>query len=130
MLSGRSATLWFVLIASATGAAQPSSPSIDDLLNLKRVAAPAISPDGRLVAYTVRETNWDENAYETEIWVADVRAGTDRQLTNGRKSSHSPSWSPDGSKLAFLSDRSDKQQIYVINPFAGEAEAVTSLEDG
>ena len=51
-------------------AQQTSVPSIDDLLNLKRVASPALSPDGRWVAYTVRETNWDENAYETEIWLA------------------------------------------------------------
>ena len=51
-------------------AQQASVPSIDDLLNLKRVASPALSPDGRWVAYTVRETNWDENAYETEIWLA------------------------------------------------------------
>ena len=53
-----------------------------------------------------------------------------RQLTNAKKSSQSPAWSPDGSKLAFISDRTDKRQIYVINPQGGEAEALTSLEDG
>jgi dipeptidyl aminopeptidase/acylaminoacyl peptidase len=127
MLSGRSATLWFVLIASATGAAQPSSPSIDDLLNLKRVAAPAISPDGRLVAYTVRETNWDENAYETEIWVGD---GTrTRQLTHARKSSQQPAWSPDGRWLAFVSDRDGKRQLYRIALEGGEAEKLTSGDE-
>jgi Periplasmic component of the Tol biopolymer transport system len=51
-------------------------------------------------------------------------------LTNGKKSSQSPAWSPDGSKLAFISDRSDKRQIYLISPQGGEADAVTSLEDG
>ena len=56
--------------------------------------------------------------------------GTTRQLTNAKKSSQSPAWSPDGSRLAFISDRTDKRQIYVINPTAGEAEALTSLEDG
>ena len=57
-------------LAGTTRAQGPVSPSIDDLLNLKRVASPALSPDGKWVAYTVRETNWDENAYETEIWLA------------------------------------------------------------
>ena len=38
-------------------------------------AAPEISPDGRSVAYTVRETNWDDNAYDTEIWLADAASG-------------------------------------------------------
>ena len=108
------------------------TPTVDEILSIKRVASPEISPDGRLVAYTVRETNWDDNAYETEIWLADASnpSAPPRQLTNGRKSSDSPAWAPDGSRIAFLSDRTDKRQIYVINPLAGEAEALTSLEDG
>ncbi|HMF95942.1 MAG TPA: hypothetical protein VKE96_16685, partial [Vicinamibacterales bacterium] len=48
------------------------APTVDQILSLKRVGSPAISPDGRRVAYTVRETNWDDNAYETEIWLADA----------------------------------------------------------
>ena len=43
-----------------------------DLWAMERVGDPALSPDGRWVAYTVRETNWDDNAYETEIWLAGV----------------------------------------------------------
>src|SRR5262249_4224800 len=105
-------------------------PTVDQILSLKRVGSPAISPDGRRVAYTVRETNWDDNEYETEVWLADATGGTPRQLTNARKSSRAPAWSPDGSRLAFLSDRTDKTQIYVINPSGGEADAVTSVEDG
>ena len=106
------------------------APTVDQILSLKRAGSPEISPDGRWVAYTVRETNWDDNAYETEIWLADTTTGATRQLTNAKKSSQSPAWSPNGSKLAFTSDRTDKRQIYVINPAAGEAEALTSLEDG
>ena len=106
------------------------APTVDQVLSLKRVASPAISPDGRLVAYTVRETNWDDNAYETEIWVADAGGGAPRQLTNAKKSSRAPAWSPNGTRLAFISDRTDKSQLYVINPAAGEAEALTSVDDG
>jgi dipeptidyl aminopeptidase/acylaminoacyl peptidase len=106
------------------------APTVDQILSLKRAGAPKISPDGRSVAYTVQETNWDDNTYETEIWLADVASGTSRQLTNAKKSSQSPAWSPDGSTLAFISDRTDKRQIYLISPQGGEAEALTSLEDG
>jgi dipeptidyl aminopeptidase/acylaminoacyl peptidase len=119
--------------AAVLGAQSASSrvvPTVDQILSLKRAGSPEISPDGRLVAYTVRETNWDDNAYETEIWLADATSGATRQLTNAKKSSQSPAWSPDGSKLAFISDRSDKRQIYLINPQGGEADALTSLEDG
>src|SRR3954469_13546486 len=93
-----------------------AAPTVDQILSLTRVGSPEISPDGRWVAYTVRETNWDDNAYETEIWLADASTSTTRQLTNAKKSSRSPAWSPDGSKIAFISDRTDKSQIYVINP--------------
>jgi Tol biopolymer transport system component len=111
--------------------AQPRvAPTVDQILSLERAGSPEISPDGRLVAYTVRETNWDENAYETEIWLADATTGATRQLTNAKKSSQSPAWSPDGSKLAFISDRTDKAQIYLISPQGGEADALTSVEDG
>jgi dipeptidyl aminopeptidase/acylaminoacyl peptidase len=126
-----------VMAAAATSTAQTASmtpsrvvPTADQILSLKRAGSPEISPDGRWVAYTVRETNWDDNAYETEIWLADVSTGSTRQLTNGKKSSQSPSWAPDGSKLAFISDRTDKRQIYLISPQGGEGEALTSLEDG
>jgi dipeptidyl aminopeptidase/acylaminoacyl peptidase len=111
-------------VVDGQGAAPPT---IDDLLNLKRVSAPAISPDGQLVAYTVRETNWDDNAYETEIWVGDAK-GT-RQLTNAKKSSQQPTWSRDGRWLAFVSDRDGKRQVYRIGITGGEAERLTNTEE-
>jgi len=107
-----------------------TAPTVDQILSLKRVGSPAISPDGRHVAYTVREANWDDNNYETQIWLADVQTGASHQLTAGKKSSQSPAWSPDGKRLAFVSDRTDKRQIYVINVTGGEAQAITSFDDG
>src|SRR5471030_2165539 len=106
------------------------APTVDQILSLKRAGSPEISPDGHWVAYTVRETNWDDNAYETEIWLADAATGVTRQLTNAKKSSQSPAWSPDGSRIEFISDRTDKAQIYLISPQGGEADALTSVEDG
>ena len=118
------AALW------TSAAAAQQTPSVDQLISLKRVGSVAISPDGRQVVYTVREADWDDDRYETEIWLVDVASGNTRQLTNARKSSSSPSWSPNGTMIAFTSDRSDKQQIYVIRVAGGEAEPVTSAEDG
>jgi Tol biopolymer transport system component len=96
-------------------AAPPSAPTIDALISLKRAGSPVISPDAKWVAYTLRETNWDDNVYETEIWVADAQSGATWQLTNSRKSSNAPLFSPDGRKLAFGSDREDRRQIYLID---------------
>jgi dipeptidyl aminopeptidase/acylaminoacyl peptidase len=108
-----------------------ATPTIDQLIALKRAGSAAISPNGQWVAYTVRDTNWDENAYHTEIWLADVKSGELRQLTSHpKKSSTSPTWSPDSTRLAFTTDRDDKRQIYVIDPRGGEARKLTSVEEG
>src|SRR5207247_2621118 len=119
-----------VTLAAQTTPPTTATPTVDEILSLKRAGSPEISPDGRLVAYTIRDTNWDENAYETEIWLAEVATGTAHQLTNAKKSSQSPAWAPDGSRLAFTSDRTDKRQIYIIDPRGGEGQPLTSLEDG
>jgi dipeptidyl aminopeptidase/acylaminoacyl peptidase len=127
----------FAAASVALGAQPPAPlalprvvPTTEQILSLKRVGSPEISPDGRWVAYTVRQANWDENAYETQIWLADAQSGATRQLTNSKKSSNAPAWSPDGSTLAFGSDRTDKRQIYLINPRGGEAYALTSSDEG
>jgi dipeptidyl aminopeptidase/acylaminoacyl peptidase len=125
-----SAVAFGVVLAAVSGSAQaPSAPAIDDLINLKRVGSPAISPNGEQVAFTIRETNWEENAYETEVWIADGVTGP-RQITNARKSSSQPAFSPDGAWLAFISDRDGKRQLYRIALRGGEAERLTSTEDG
>jgi dipeptidyl aminopeptidase/acylaminoacyl peptidase len=107
-----------------------TAPTVDHILSLQRVASPQISPDGRLVAYMVGSTNWEENAFDTQIWIADSRTGQARQLTRSKKSSQSPAWSPDGSMLAFASDRTDKRQLYVIDMLGGEAQVLTAIEEG
>ncbi|HET7694480.1 MAG TPA: S9 family peptidase [Vicinamibacterales bacterium] len=119
------------LLLSAAAAAPSRTPTIDQLISLKRAGSPAISPDGQFVAYTVRDTNWDDNNYHTEIWLAEVKTGALRQLTSHpKKSSTSPAWSPDGAALAFATDRDDKRQIYLIDPRGGEARKLTAAEEG
>src|SRR5206468_8796819 len=92
------------LILGAAPLARAAEPTIDQMIALKRAGSPQPSPDGRLVAYTVRDTDWVNNAFVTQLWVADVGAGTTRQVTFGDKSNTAPAWSPDGRRLAFISE--------------------------
>lgn len=81
------------------------TPSLEESLSLKTIGGARISPDGRFVAYRVRETDWKENAYVRQIWLANVATGVSFQLTRGKKSGDAPEWSPDGRWLAFIGER-------------------------
>ncbi len=120
---------FFAFLAPAILAAAASVPTIDQNLNLHSASAPQISPDGKHVTYEVSKTNWEENAFETEVWVTAVSAPHNPyQLTSGKKSSSGARWSPDGGQIAFVSDRDGKRQIYVISPMGGEARQVSKSE--
>ncbi len=121
------------LVASARPAVAQDldgMPSFRDVLSLEAVGGVAISPDGSMVAYTVRRTDWDENRFDTEIWLA-PEAGEPYQLTRTSDgSSGSPRWSPDGRWLAFTASRGEAGQVHLISPRGGEAFAATSVEGG
>jgi dipeptidyl aminopeptidase/acylaminoacyl peptidase len=86
--------------------AQPKhTPNIEEMLNLKYVGSPQISPDGRFVAYEVQETNWKENQFIQQLWLVNVATGRSFQLTRGKKSADGASWSADGKWLAFATER-------------------------
>ena len=111
------------------GAAERRVPTIDDLLNLKSVGSPQISPDGTRVAFTQSEADFAQDAFVTQVWVADAASGQMTQLTRGQKSASGPQWSPDGQWIAFTSPRiDDKNQVFVISPRGGEAIPVTKSE--
>jgi dipeptidyl aminopeptidase/acylaminoacyl peptidase len=122
----------FVLATLAVGFASDSNthvPAVDDLLTIKAVGGTQISPDGKWVAYTVGYGDFKQDAFITQIWLAQTESGKTFQLTRGDKSSTNPRWSPDGQWLAFLSNRQDdKNQIFVINPAGGEAQQLTKSE--
>ena len=107
-----------------------SGPDFKEVLSLQTVSEPRIAPDGHAVLYTVATTDWEDNRFDREIWLA--RRGQEPfQLTrtDGGDSS-SPSWSPGGRWVAFLADRGDDSQIWLISPSGGEARSLTSVEDG
>src|SRR5438128_1138140 len=125
-------TVLALLLASVLSpfavAGQAQTPTIDQSLDLKSVGGPRISPDGRYVAYQVQKTNWVENAFESEIWMVVTATGECYRLTNSKKSSTNPQWSRDSKRLAFISDRDGKRQIYLIAPNGGEAVQLTSVQ--
>jgi dipeptidyl aminopeptidase/acylaminoacyl peptidase len=81
------------------------TPTFDEILSLKTISSPKISPDGRFVAYQKREANWKDNEYVSQWWLLNVATGAAFQLTRGKKSAGEAEWSPDGHWLAFITER-------------------------
>ena len=102
--------------------------SIDKILTYKSVGDVRVSPDGRWVAFVTTVADLDENVLNSDVWVVELPTGRSYQLTRGAKRDNSPRWAPDGRRLAFLSNRDGKTNIWLIAPDGGEAEPGTKFE--
>src|SRR5690349_19684900 len=140
------AVVWGSMFGVSTLAQEPAKPAqtsvstvptIDQSLEWLSALNPKISPDGKRVVYEVQKTNWEENAFERNLWIGETASGETHALTTAKKSSTNPAWSPDGKWIAFLSDRpgqiagtaEGKKQLYVISADGGEAQQVTKVEN-
>ncbi len=102
----------------------------EDLYQFNTISEVRISPDGQNVVYTVQRVDRKTEKKYSNLWVASTQ-GVARQFTTGDQHDTSGRWSPDGSQIAFLSDRADKDkpaQIYLIPFSGGEASRLTQID--
>ena len=104
--------------------------AIDDDLRYARIGSARLSPDGKRVVCDVTQHDLENNVSFTALWLIDVASGEARRLTSGDQRNTAPSWSPDGSRIVFLSDRGGKRQVYLLPVGGGEAMQFTNLEQG
>jgi dipeptidyl aminopeptidase/acylaminoacyl peptidase len=102
----------------------------DELLALPRVEAPALSPDGARIAFTVARAAPGGEKLVSALWVAPATGGEARRLTPGDERISAPVFSPDGKRIAFLSSRGGTTQAWVLELAVGEAIRATSLPGG
>src|SRR3954468_10938932 len=113
-------------LAAATPAAAKGL-TIDDMLAMQRIAGPEVSPDGKLVAFAVRDTDVDANRGRYNVWLAATDGSSVRQLTTHPENDTDPQWTADGAWIYFTSTRSGSAQVWRIRPTGGESEPVTKL---
>ena len=117
--------LVLVAVTAQTHAAQPFT--IHDLVRIKRLSDPQVSPNGQYVAFTLRETDIDANKGRTDLWLLDLNQtnATPRRLTQHASNDSNPRWSRDGRNIYFLSTRSGSSQVWRLSLDGGEAMQVT-----
>ena len=104
--------------------------AVDDLFTLQSVTDPQLAPNGKEAVFVRTHIEEDDNKYVSNVWHVDLVSNEVTQWTHGKASVSSPQWSVDGKKIAFLSDREDKNQVYVLSARGGEAKKLTSFEKG
>ncbi len=116
-----------VLALASIAVAQQNRPfTIEELLKVRRVADPQVSPDGKSVAFTIGDVNLDGNRVVNQIYSVSLAGGEIKQLTSGDKSASSPRWSPDGKKIAYVTG----SQIWVMDHDGDNKQQVTRISTG
>ncbi len=101
-----------------------------DVFSLQYAGDPQISPDGKHIVYVRQFSDVMSDKHYSNVWVISADGGEDRALTTGNYSDTSPRWSPDGTRIAYISDREGKAQLYVRWMDSGQTAALTNLENG
>ena len=100
----------------------------ETFMNMETVANPAISPDGKQIVFTRSWVDKVKDEHVSNLWIVDVDGTRVRELTSGNWRDSQPVWSPDGKRIAFLSDRDGTNQLHVMWVDTREAAQLTHLE--
>ncbi len=121
-----------VLLAGAT-VAQERSLTIEDLMSMKSVSGPVVSPEGEWVVYAVRARDMEEDKSISQLWVVPTAGGDPVPMTAAETSAGNPQWSPDGKYLSFTASKGEgaKSQVWTLNrQIGGEAVQLTDTKQG
>jgi len=102
----------------------------EDLYEISLILDSQISPDGSQIVYCVQRAVKKKEKKYSNLWMIPAAGGSPSQFTSGDQSDTRPRWSPDGTQIAFLSNRIDEKQaqLFIIPVSGGEARKLTDLK--
>jgi dipeptidyl aminopeptidase/acylaminoacyl peptidase len=123
-------TLALMLACSCAAVAQPKAKLLDKetFFLMESVSSPQIAPDGSPVVFARGFVDIMKDQNSSNLWIVDVKGERPRQLTDGPWRDSAPVWSPDGKRIAFMSDRSGSTQIHVMWADTRETLQLTRVE--
>ena len=119
--------LFCVCFAAAQSDKKDDRLTADLLFQWEQVSDPQISPDGSKIIYVRRWPDVMADKRFSNLWIINFDGSDNRPLTNGKYSESSPRWSPDGKRIAFISDRDGEPQIYVRWMDTGQTTRATGI---
>lgn len=117
-------------VMAATGNNQQLDSALfqpEDIFHLEVATDPQVSPNGEQVVYVRRSNDIMTDSTRSSIWIADTKGKGQRPLLSSKNNYYSPQWSPDGSRLAYLSNTEGKPQLYVRWMDSGQTALVTNI---
>ncbi len=121
---------WFLLlllmVCVAPVFAQSRRPfTFEDMMKLKRVGEPVVSPDGKWVAFSVMDVSLEANTKTPHIWIVPAAGGAEREIIADQDADR-PRWAPDGKRFAFISTKEEGSQVWVAD-FDASSGTVTAM---
>src|SRR5665213_3268530 len=110
--------------------------TFEAMMNLKRLAEPVPSPDGKWIVFAATDVNLDENTRKSHLWIVPASGGEARRLNNSPNEEERPRFSPDGKRIIFTSKATDPSQIWscdfdaATGQLTGTARQISSLSTG
>ncbi len=122
----------FLLGAAWLSAAPAKAPfTFEAMMKIARLDDPQLSPDGKVVAFTVRTADLPNNSTPVQIYVVPVDlSAAAKQITSEGSNNTRPRWTPDSKRIVFVSDRANGSQIWSMNPDGTDAREATNLPTG